>query len=235
MKSLVFDSSSLISLSMNNLLWILEPLKAKYGGEFNIPASVKNETVDNPLRTKRFKFEALQIVELLTKNILTLYLNAEVKTLSAKLLEIANNIFYIKGHSLRIVHDGEMESLATVLLQKSDALVIDERTTRVLIEEPEALAALFERKFHTPIKVDNNKLKEFQKLIGYVYVIRSVEIATVAYNAGLLQRFANSETKKTVKTNVKKDLLEGILWGLKFKGCAVTDQEIEEIMKLEKV
>jgi len=43
------------------------------------------------------------------------------------------------------------------------------------------------------------------------------------------------KTKKLIKNNPNKDLLEGILWGLKFKGCAVTDQEIEEIIKLEKV
>lgn len=235
MKSLIFDSSTLISLSMNNLLWILEPLKEKYRGEFNIPPSVKNEVIDNPLKTKRFKFEAMQLIELMTKGILSPIVDSRIKVLSAKLLSIANNIFFINGRSLRIVHDGEMESLAAAILQKSDALVIDERTTRVLIEDPDVLIKLFEKKFHTSIQVDKNKIKEFQSAIGYIYVIRSVELATAAYSVGILQRFITPETKKLMKNNPNKDLLEGILWGLKFKGCAVTDQEIEEIIKLEKV
>ena len=41
MKSLVFDTGSVISLVMNNLLWTLKPLKKQYGGDFFIPKGVK--------------------------------------------------------------------------------------------------------------------------------------------------------------------------------------------------
>ena len=41
MKALVFDSSAIISLATNNLLWTVKHLKEKFGGEFILPASVK--------------------------------------------------------------------------------------------------------------------------------------------------------------------------------------------------
>ena len=56
MKSLVFDSSTIITLAMNNLLSLLKPLKEKFQGEFYIPLSVKEEIIDVPFRSKKFKF-----------------------------------------------------------------------------------------------------------------------------------------------------------------------------------
>ena len=62
MKYLVFDSSSLITLAMNNLIWVLEPLKKKYKGDFCISTSVRNEILDTPLKGKKFKLEAMQLI-----------------------------------------------------------------------------------------------------------------------------------------------------------------------------
>ena len=59
MKCLVFDSGPIISLTTNNLLWILEPLKNKFKGRFVITEGVRKELIDKPLTTKKFKFEAL--------------------------------------------------------------------------------------------------------------------------------------------------------------------------------
>ena len=55
MKSLVFDAGPIISLTMNNLLWLLDPLKVNFKGEFYIPMAVKGELVDRPLTTKKFR------------------------------------------------------------------------------------------------------------------------------------------------------------------------------------
>ena len=48
---------------MNNLLWLLEPLKKLSKAKFYITKLVKEELVDTPLnKTKKFKFEALQVL-----------------------------------------------------------------------------------------------------------------------------------------------------------------------------
>lgn len=52
MKALIFDSSSIITLALNDLLYILEPLKAKFKGEFYITEDVKREVIDRPFREK---------------------------------------------------------------------------------------------------------------------------------------------------------------------------------------
>lgn len=70
MKSLVFDTGPIISMTMNNLLWLLEPLKSKFNGEFYITESVRRELVDRPLQTKKFKFEALQVLKYISKDVL---------------------------------------------------------------------------------------------------------------------------------------------------------------------
>src|SRR3989344_1119529 len=65
MKFIVFDTGSIISLAMNELLWTLPLLKKRFKGEFYIPHSVKLELVDKPMEIKRFKFEAINILKLI--------------------------------------------------------------------------------------------------------------------------------------------------------------------------
>ena len=67
MKAMVIDSSSLISISLNDLLWTLPILKEKFNGEMFITESVKNEIINVPIKSKRFKLEAMQIISLLCK------------------------------------------------------------------------------------------------------------------------------------------------------------------------
>jgi hypothetical protein len=69
--SLVFDSGPIISLSTNNLLWILPKIKEKFDGEFLITPAVKRECVTRPLETKKFKFEALQVLRQIEKGSIT--------------------------------------------------------------------------------------------------------------------------------------------------------------------
>ena len=43
MRSIIFDTGPIISLVTNNMLWLLEPLKKQFKGEFYITKSVKKE------------------------------------------------------------------------------------------------------------------------------------------------------------------------------------------------
>lgn len=225
MKSLVFDTSSIISLATNNLLWVISELKKEYNGQFYLCNSVKRELIDNPLQSKKYKFEALTIMELIKKGDLEIY-NGDLNAKKDKLLDIANHIFKAKGQDMNIVHDADMESLALAIAIKADAYVIDERTTRLLIEDPKKLNDLFNKKLHTDVNFDNKLLKDFQKEIGNINILRSADLMTVVYEKGLLDKYVFSE-------NLRKSVLEGVLWGVKLRGCSISIEEIDDIIKME--
>ncbi len=226
MKSLVFDSGPLISLTMNNLLWIIEPLKRAFRGEFFIPEAVKMELVDEPLQTKKFKFEALQIQELVSEGALKVLEDSETKNETLSLLGIANSCFSARGQSLNIVHYGEVASVVAAMRLGSSALVMDERVTRELIEHPQHLAVIMDKKLQTRVNVDSLKLAEMRKRTEGVRILRSTELAAVAFEKGLLDRFASQPAQK-------RTVLESVLWGLKLDGCAINERGIKAIMDIE--
>ena len=225
MKSLVFDSSTIISLATNNLLWVLKPLKEKFDGEFFITQEIKKELVDNPLRTKRFKFAALTILDFITEGHIKVA-KEELDDKIKRLLFLANHIFKVKGNWMRILHRGEIASLALASHLKSDAFVVDERTMRLLIENPKRLAKLLNKKLHAHIDYDLRNLRDLQREIGKINIIRSADLVVLAYELGLLDKYINKE-------ELRKSLLEGVLWGVKLNGCSVSVKEINEIVKME--
>jgi len=228
LKSLIFDSGPIISLTTNNLVWLLEELKRGYGGDFFIVEAVKRELIDRPLATKKFKFEALQVLKYINGGILKIIESSKLKEETIKLLDLANNSFNAKGNWLRIVHYAEMSGLAACNKLNSDAFVVDERTTRLLVENPNRLVEILESTLHTDIKINDDNLEEFEKRTKNIKLIRSVELVTVAYEQGWLNKYLPNIP------NAKKILLDSVLWGVKLNGCAVSKREIDQIIKLEK-
>ena len=227
MKSIVFDAGGIISLTINDLLWLLEPLKKGFNGDFYVSKAIKKEIVDKPLTTKRFKFEALKVLHYIDNGTVSIVDNKEIKKKTELLLDLANNSFIANNQPINIVHYGEISGIATALFNNSAAFVIDERTTRTLIEDPNRLKNILRHTLHTDIKINYNKLKEFQKLIGNIKIIRSVELVTIAYELGLLDKYL------TNIQNPRQTLLDSVLWSVKLNGCAVSKREIEQIIKLE--
>lgn len=227
MKSIVFDAGSVISLTINDLLWLLDRLKKRFKGEFQISKGIKKELVDKPLTTKRFKFEAIKVLQMINNGVLTIEDSEQIRKTTEILLDTANKSFYAHGQPINIVHYGEMSGLATAIHNKSDAYVVDERTTRLLIENPNKIRNILRHTLHTDIKINQGMLKEFQKLAKGVKIIRSIELVVIAYELGLLDIYL------TELPEPKKTLLESVLWGLKLNGCAVSKREIEQIIKLE--
>lgn len=228
MKSIVFDAGPIISLTTNNLLWLLKSLKDKYKGEFYISERVKGELVDRPLKTKKFKFEALQVLQYINNDIIKVIKNEKIRKMTFELLDLANNCFKARGQWIRIVHYGEMEGLAASLYLNSDAFVVDERTTRTLIENTKKEINILRRTLHVNINVNEENLKKFKEMVKGIKILRSVELVTVAYELGLLNEFLpNIE-------NAKKTLLDSVLWGVKLNGCAVSKKEVEQILRMEK-
>ncbi len=220
MKTLVFDAGPVISLVTDNLIGILEELKKKFEIEFIISNSVKQELVDNALNTKKFAFEGMLISSYINKNVLKLSsLNINTKDLES----YANNIFLASNKPLQLLQKGELASILLCKKINADALVVDERTTRLLIEDPENLKKLLEYKLHCKIKINNENLKLFQKITKNIKIIRSAELLFIAYEQGLFDKF---------KWNFsKKELLSGILWGTKLRGCSISEEEINTVVE----
>ncbi len=228
---LVFDTGPLISLTVNNLLSTLEKLKDSYTGKFVIPESVKDELVDEPLKTKKFMFEAMQVQRLISTGVLEVVEDNDTKELTLELLRLANNSFAAKGKAVQLVQYGEMASIAAAKLLDAEALVMDERITRELVEHPKHLADLMEKRLHTTIIMDNNNISLLQRYVSKTKILRSVELASIAFESGLLDRYIAAGEEKAIP-QVRQKLLESVLWGLKMNGCAVSGKEIDQLIKI---
>ena len=224
MKSLIFDSGPLISLTMNNLLWLIKPLRKLFKGEFLIPESVKSEIVDKPFETKRFKFEALQVQEYLSDKTLKVLPDRSHRKEATELLNLANSCFTSNGKPLSIVHYAEISCLIAAS-RRASALVMDERVTREFVENPQRILVLMQKKLHATIRMNRTAIKDFAEKTAGIKIIRSAELAAVAFEKGMLNRYESPAAGLGSKT-----VLESVLWGLKLDGCAINESGIKAIM-----
>ncbi len=227
MKALVFDTGPIINLALNNMLWLAPSLKNIYSGDFYITQSVYREAIERPLTSKKYKFEALQILKLKEEGVLKVYKNPKLGRETTSYHTLANRIFKVKGNYVKNFHFADIESLVLGKTLQADAVVIDEFYTRMLMENPEYLKERMEKKLHEPVTVVTENLKLFKQKIGKLKIIRSFELVALAYEKGLFDRYVLEIS------NPKKTLLEGILWAIKLNGCSVTEQEINELIEIE--
>lgn len=218
MKSLFFDSGPIISLTTNGLLWILPELKKRFGGEFFITDDVRKELVVRPLEIKRFEFEAVQVSRFIDDGVLSVVESENV----SNMVRLANECFSYKGKSIKVAQDAEIEILA-LAKSKGCAAVIDERTVRLLVEDPRNLELLLRKRLNCPVEMNLKIVREFQSFVKDVPIIRSAELVGVAFKIGIL----DSLVPKMANARVR--LLDAALWGLKYGGCAITSEEIEEL------
>ena len=227
MRAVIFDAGPIISLTTNNLLWLLEPLKKKFKGDFYLAESVRKELVDKPLNTKKFKFEALQVQKMIEKGVLKVVKSRKVQKKAEELLGIANNVFHAQNHPIYALQIGELESLAAAKVLGIPYVVVDERITRLLLENPGAMEQLLERRLHTDVHVRRENLLRLHKEVEGVKLVRSFELAAVAYELGLLDDYVAGIPE------ARKQLLQAVLWGIKLNGCSVGQDEIDDIVSFE--
>jgi len=221
-KKLFFDAGPIITLVMSRLSWILPLLKEKYGGEFYITPAVKYELIDRPLTISRFQFEALQVLKLLRDGTLKLY-DKVPQQQATKLKNLANNSFRINNKNMDLIQAGEIESVTSSLQEENSAVVMDERTLRLFIENNKEMKSLLERRFKRDVTASIDKMNEFSKQLKNVQIIRSIELIAVAYKLGLLDEYIPK------RKNGNGILINSVLWAAKYNGCAVTPHEIDEI------
>ena len=219
-KAIIFDSSSIITLALYSMLHVLEPLKKSLGGKFLITPQVKREIVDSPIQQKRFELEALMISDLLEKEILEISFPKNLDKEAEGMLETANSVFIAGDEKMKIMHAGEASCFALAKILSSEYqifLAIDERTSRVLTENPDNLHELFENKLHTKIKFNRLKAESFSEF----NILRSSEILFLAYKKGLISLPA-----------AKQQAIDALLYAAKFKGCSISFREIEKAKKI---
>jgi hypothetical protein len=231
MKSIVFDTGVIISLVTNNLLWILPPLKKQLRGKLLMSEGVKGEIIDRPLKSKKFKLEALIVQDYLREGVFTLVKNKFSQKKTDELLNLANSCFHARNHNVKVVDRAEIETLMVVIQNKADAMVMDERTLRLLIEDPAKLEHVLTSRLHTKVHMNKESIKKFHELTKNVKVIRSTELAYVAYKMKLLDKYITA--KKVIYNTLRKELLEGTLWALKLNGCSISEQEINQVLKMD--
>ena len=221
-KAIIFDSSTLISFAMNGILDILRDLKKVLGtqGSFLITPDVKKEVVDIPMTIPRFKLEALKIQHLLDEGVIEIANEEGIQKRTKEILNIANSMFEGKGKDIKLVSAGEISCLALseILSEKNilNVVAIDERTTRMLVENPKNLGSFLEKKMHTKIISKKTNFEIFKKF----KIIRSAELVYIAHK------------KKLVRMGNGK-LLDALLWAVKFKGCSISNEEIAEIKRMK--
>lgn len=220
MKCLIFDAGPIINLALNGLTDILIQLKKIFNGKFIISNQVKYEIIDHPLKIREFRLSALRIKNLLDKRILEFpdSINLKNSDIENKIKEVSNEInnAFKTDVSIPLVHQGEISCIAISLLlsQKNidNAIVIDERTTRLVIEKPANLKKILEKKLHATVNLVEKGLSQFKN----IKIIRTPELLYIAYKNKLL----NIE---------KREDLDAYLYASKIKGVSISEEEIREI------
>ncbi len=223
-KIAILDSSTLINLAMNSLLDLLPSLKKTFGIRFVFTRQIKYEVIDKPLNIKRFHLGALMIKKLFDQKIIELPSSIQIKdeniqTKSREILRIMNNVFIARDRKMSIIHDGEASCIALSMILNEqnieNIIIIDERSTRMLIEKPNNLHALFEKKLHQNIQYNKKGLDSFKN----IRFIRSSELVYIAQKNNLVNLHDGN-------------VLEALLYAVKFKGCTISIDEINEALKV---
>ncbi len=224
MKILILDSGPIINLSMNGLLYLFEEIKKSGNIRIILTDSVKKEVIDRPMDIPRFELGAIRVDELISENIFEMsdkigISNSSIMERTQKILNKLNSTIKVNGKFITIVSEAECSCLALsqILNEKGieNLIAIDERTTRAIFEKPENLIRLMQKRLHKKAIIENN---DFRK-IGRFKFIRSSEIVFVAH-------------KKNMTHIRGKKALEALIYATKYKGCAISDEEINQLKKL---
>jgi len=209
---------------MSSLYEELINLKKNFKGKFIITKEVREEIIDKPINIKKFELEAMKLKELMNRGIIELpesvgVSQEEISKPTLEIMELVNNSFVGDKVPIKLIDLGETSciALSKILSEKGiqNILVVDERTLRTLVEDPESLKRIFQKRLGAKINLLRDKLK----VLDGIKIIRSTELIYVAYKKGLI----------SIK---EKNLLDALLYSLKYSGCAISDEEIEEIKRL---
>ncbi len=220
--NVVVDSSSLISLSSSCLIKVLEKFSQENKLNFFISKKVEMESVETPLGIKRFELNAVRISKAIDEKWVEIVEpNSFIEKESKRIESIANHCFFVKNNPITLIHAGESESLALAKQLNAKAILIDERTTRLLVENPKNLADHMQERIGEKISMNNLEIEKFRHEFSDILFFRSSELVCLAFEKKLLESELSQDEKS----------LEAALYALKYGGCALSFNEIEEFLQ----
>lgn len=197
-------------------------MKEREKVSFIIPQSVYYESVERPLKIKRFELNAIRIKNAVESGYLEIAkTNTQIKNMMNELSTITANICKADGRTITLINKGEAETLALMKEINSRILLIDERTTRMIIEEPQNVMSFLQHRHKCKITLNKGRMDEFKNFFVNINVIRSVELIALAYENGAF----GMQMKKS------KQALEAALFSAKYGGCAVSAKEIKDYLE----
>ena len=217
---IICDSSTLISLSDTCLIKVL-PFLREHGGKFLIPQSVQQEIVSTPIHIKRYAFSAVRLQKAIDDHDLEVI--EPDQNLLQRLVNSANSVFSVRGRPLQILHAGEAACVAAYSKYKCAALAIDEKTTRLLIEDPEKLRENISQEYGAKVALNTKALGEFTIATRGMQILRSSDLVAMAGKLGYFNSFRMR----------KDDALHSAIYAIKNAGCSLSESEVEEYQQMK--
>lgn len=211
------DSGALISLTGACLDQLLHFFFENHRVRFIIPPSVEYESVERPLQSnlRKYLFSAIRIKHALEDGVVV-RIDAKVEAQARRIMNLANNMYFIRGSPMRLIQQGESEMLALAKALGIEYILIDERTARMLIEAPLRLKEHLEAEFEVNVMVNKENLRALTAEISPLRAIRSSELVMLAYEKGYFRSYGPLQAQA----------LEAALYKMKYAGCSISFDEI---------
>lgn len=220
--NIVCDSSSIISLGSTCVIDALRFMEEKAGTDFIIPPAVQEEIVGHAFKVNKYRFSALRMKNLVREGVLDLVEPKGIAEEGRRIMETANLIYSVRGKPLPLIQKGEAECLALFKFEKAGALMVDEKTTRLLIEDPEGLRKTIRAEYKEPVELNKKVLREFESATKGIRCIRSTELLWIAAEKGFFDRFGDD----------KREALKAAIQCLRGAGCSISHRELDEYESL---
>lgn len=219
-KVVLCDSSALISMTNSCLIDIMYFFTKSRNVEFVVPQAVEREIVERPLAIsmKAYELSAMRMKKAIEDRILNMS-TYDTLDKAKGIMDLANTMFYARANPIHMVDLGEADMMALASETDADIVLMDERTTRMLIESPFALKDHMEKEMGVNVMVNKRNFDGFKESAEGLKVIRSSELVAVAYGEGYFSTYSNP-----------KKMLESSLYSLKYGGCSIGFDEIDEIL-----
>ena len=173
---------------------------------------------------ERFELGALQIQNLIDSNVLEMPSSRDIDEEKIRkdtllFLDKANHFMQVRGKWVNLVEEAEMScfALSKELTERGidNLIAIDERTARMICENPQNLERIMSEKLHQKVNIATEESDIFSKF----RFIRSPELVYAAYKKNLIHLKG-------------KKVLEAALYATKFKGASISFEEINKLKSM---
>ena len=179
---------------------------------------MKDEIISNPMHVRKYVFSAVRLRKVLNDGVLRVVSSPSLISDSRKILDEANSLFSSGNKPLQILQEGEAQCLALFSSAKIAGLLVDEKTTRLLVEKPEKLREAMHSEYRQGVGMNETALAGLRKRFANIAVIRSTELLAVAAKNGFFENYKTDEN----------NAFHASLFALRSAGCSISTSELDE-------